>query len=605
MVSRDTFLLTLALVSAFLVVSMDAQSWDVAVAIRNRIDFFSKNGTQTFNLTVDKDAELRGLAFDYVTQTVYMSDSKNSDIFMYSHKLDEKSSVSPSVLKPEEGSKSTAVGIVFDPSERTLYWTDQSLNALMKMKIPSEENPKPTPIRLHNFTDHKPHGIALDICNKHIYWANSYSSKHSIERSNLDGSDRKVIVDTELFRAYGLAVDHEGGKLYWTDDSEGYKYKIERSDLNGNEREKLWEGTSQQPVYIAVDKDTVYWTDWGSNAVWKIGKNPTTEEEPVKFVKYKILRPRNPFIESIITRENTENIDCEAILRRQNKPVKNIVLPASPDEFHNHVTNDTAETTQIDKNCRNNSYYDESTSSCRCNEGFIGVNCETLSPCNNYCIHGNCTLDNKGLPQCRCTSSYVGKRCERYICDGYCLNDGFCSVSNAMPSCKCEHSRGPRCEYTTELDELCSQYCMRPENTLTGINITLCRCGEWNGTFSEFSFSAEQPMSSTIIVWTLVAVIGTLTIVVGVLSYHVHKLRRRPRIRKRFVGGKRGNTQLTSRPQGPTDSYEISIENCCNMNICETPCFEPKLRTTPTKSKSTKKDEKNSLLDSMEGADSC
>ncbi|XP_046466613.1 protein cueball [Neodiprion pinetum] len=603
MVSRDTFLLTLALVSGFLVVSMDAQSWDFAVAIRNRIDFYSRNGTLTFNLTVDKDATLKGLAYDYDTQTVYMSDSKNTGVFMYSHKLGDKSPVPSSVLKPEETSISEVVAIVFDPLQKMLYWTDQSLKALMKMKVPSKENPKPTPIRLHNFTDHNPHGIALDICNRYIYWANNDFSKHSIERSKLDGSDRRVIVDTELYQVYGLAVDHEGGKLYWTDDSEGIDYKIERSDLDGNEREILWEGSSQKPAYIAVDKDSVYWTDWTSDAIWKIRKNRNTQDKPVEVVSYKKL---HLFLaESVITRENTGNIDCKAISGRQDKLTKNLMLTTPPVEFHNNATTNTPETTQLHLNCRNNSYYDESTSSCRCNEGFIGAYCDTLSPCNNYCIHGNCTLDNKGLPQCQCPSSYAGERCERYICDGYCLNNGSCSVSNAMPLCKCEHSRGPRCEYTTELDELCSRYCMETENTLASINITLCRCGEWNETFSEFSFSAEQPISSAIIMWSLVAVIGTLIIVVGVLSYHIHKLRRRPRIRKRFVGGKRGITQLTSRPQGPTDSYEISIENCCNMNICETPCFEPKLRTTPTKSKSTKKDEKNSLLDSMEGADSC
>lgn len=80
----------------------------------------------------------------------------------------------------------------------------------------------------------------------------------------------------------------------------------------------------------------------------------------------------------------------------------------------------------------------------------------------------------------------------------------------------------------------------------------------------------EPSTQSTIILSVLIAVIGILIIVVGVLSYHVHKLRRRPRIRKRFVVSKGGVTPLTSRPQVPADSCEITIENCCNMNICET-----------------------------------
>lgn len=48
-------------------------------------------------------------------------------------------------------------------------------------------------------------------------------------------------------------------------------------------------------------------------------------------------------------------------------------------------------------------------------------------------------------------------------------------------------------------------------------------------------------------------------------------LRKRPRIKKRFIGSKTVTpTPLTNRPGPATDQCEINIENCCNMNICET-----------------------------------
>lgn len=55
----------------------------------------------------------------------------------------------------------------------------------------------------------------------------------------------------------------------------------------------------------------------------------------------------------------------------------------------------------------------------------------------------------------------------------------------------------------------------------------------------------------------------------------VHAVRRfykptRPRIKKTFVVQKKvSQTPLTSRPIS-TEQCEITIENCCNMNICET-----------------------------------
>lgn len=66
------------------------------------------------------------------------------------------------------------------------------------------------------------------------------------------------------------------------------------------------------------------------------------------------------------------------------------------------------------------------------------------------------------------------------------------------------------------------------------------------------------------------ALVGLLLMAIAVLSYYVMKYRRRPRIKKRFVVSKAGVTPLTSRPRISDNQCEITIENCCNMNICET-----------------------------------
>lgn len=65
-------------------------------------------------------------------------------------------------------------------------------------------------------------------------------------------------------------------------------------------------------------------------------------------------------------------------------------------------------------------------------------------------------------------------------------------------------------------------------------------------------------------------IIGALLILIFTLGLFINKLRQRPRIKKRFIVSKNGITPLTTRPELPRDQCEIMIENCCNMNICET-----------------------------------
>ncbi|XP_075224957.1 protein cueball-like [Lycorma delicatula] len=73
----------------------------------------------------------------------------------------------------------------------------------------------------------------------------------------------------------------------------------------------------------------------------------------------------------------------------------------------------------------------------------------------------------------------------------------------------------------------------------------------------------------------------------AVLGFKVLSLRKRPRIKKRIIVNK-NVTPLTSLPQN-TEQCEITIENCCNMNICETPCFEPDFRKPRSVEKYKKK----------------
>ena len=81
-----------------------------------------------------------------------------------------------------------------------------------------------------------------------IYWAGI--TEKTISRSNLDGSNSEVVIDSNLVVTDGLRVDSVGRKIYWTDTGKRW---IEASDLDGENRKVLiWENIDK-PRALALD----------------------------------------------------------------------------------------------------------------------------------------------------------------------------------------------------------------------------------------------------------------------------------------------------------------------------------------------------------------
>jgi len=120
-----------------------------------------------------------------------------------------------------------------------------------------------------------PDGIAVDAQAGHIYWTNMgvpNLDDGSIERANLDGKNRKVIVPQGITHTpKQLHLEKESGKLYWC-DREGMR--VMRANLDGSQVETLvvagrgdtdMRDQNRWCVGITVDPKLgkVYWTQKG------------------------------------------------------------------------------------------------------------------------------------------------------------------------------------------------------------------------------------------------------------------------------------------------------------------------------------------------------
>jgi low density lipoprotein-related protein 2 len=153
-------------------------------------------------------------------------------------------------------------GLAVDWIANNLYWVDSRLKTIEVSTINGKNH-----IVLLAQNISQPRGICLDPREdaRIMFWTD-WGENPRIERVGMDGSMRKVIVNTKIYWPNGLTIDIPTRRVYFADSKLDY---IDFCNYDGSGRQQVLAHNHYllHPHSLTVFEDTLYWTDRQLNRV--------------------------------------------------------------------------------------------------------------------------------------------------------------------------------------------------------------------------------------------------------------------------------------------------------------------------------------------------
>ena len=202
-----------------------------------------------------------GIDFDYRDNKIIFTDIISKKISWFTV-VNENQVVEDLIKQNRSLSRqliSQPEGVAYDWVTDTIYYTDNGLNQVVSYKVS-------TGMRYVIAYSESPRAIVVHSCKGYLFWTDIGRNPY-IARSSLAGSNYVRIVTTNIRWPNGLTIDYNEEKLYWAD---AYLNKIERTDFDGNFRQVL--STALHPFAITVHNHYIYWTDWQTKSIYRAEK---------------------------------------------------------------------------------------------------------------------------------------------------------------------------------------------------------------------------------------------------------------------------------------------------------------------------------------------
>ncbi|XP_066030607.1 sushi, von Willebrand factor type A, EGF and pentraxin domain-containing protein 1-like isoform X7 [Pocillopora verrucosa] len=110
-----------------------------------------------------------------------------------------------------------------------------------------------------------PTGIALDPHEGLMFW-NAWGDTPKVEKSNLDGTQRFVMVTSNHTGPSGITLDRRNKLVYWVNE---YSGAIESVDYNGNNRTLLFQQIGLNFYSVSFISPYLFTTGWNTNGILK------------------------------------------------------------------------------------------------------------------------------------------------------------------------------------------------------------------------------------------------------------------------------------------------------------------------------------------------
>lgn len=529
---------------------------------------------------------MKAITYDPVNDIFYFTDRKHPLTSIFSLKVRDDTTFLTAPLVPRS-EKEVIEDLIYDVHDNALYWSDSGNKIIVKLVFDRSKNLKWQKQTFLNVSGDIA-GLEIDSCQRNLYYTIVSETNPSINMLSLDKKEGESAIsfgNENHFKPVAIAMDHQNRRLYVADVRKYNSYSIDSISVNGTEFRTEIDTADKTPRSLAVDDDFVYYVEGQQHELRRFKKSADKKASE----SFKVM-PFDPY--DIIVRSNyitdLDSKKCKLSESKINQVKQEMLEKILKKEEPNN------------KQCLHGGLLEKTTSSCMCTENFDGDFCE-INLCYNFCLNGgDCSMirnekSQSFEPKCSCKRGFVGEHCEVDVCTNYCLNNGHCSISyNKEPKCGCnEKFNGARCEnlkFETLplLIESRADAKSEIESTSTTFSSTLKMQD-----FSEYETKIQQKNPETLLKtgqenvrremincpqnpnWTFVilAVCVSISLLLFLtILLVIKKINRpmRPRIRKKFVVHK-NIEPLTYRPT--TEQCEVIIEDCCNMNICETVGF--------------------------------
>ncbi|GFO35071.1 low-density lipoprotein receptor-related protein 4 [Plakobranchus ocellatus] len=164
-------------------------------------------------------------------------------------------------------------GLAVDWIHNKLFWTDAGTS---RIEVANLDGTHRTVILWQNLQ--KPRAIAAHPGKGLIFWTD-WGTTPRIERASMDGGMRLILANTSLFWPNGLTLDYAAERIYWADAKH---HVIESSNLEGSQRRTVINKGLPHPFALTIFEDELYWTDWLTKSINKANKFSGSRVETIR-----------------------------------------------------------------------------------------------------------------------------------------------------------------------------------------------------------------------------------------------------------------------------------------------------------------------------------